>query len=211
MRAFALVAVVLFSAQPALAQPRRPLPLVVADLRGFYAALGQDAVTAGDLSVRPEDLPSRGLGAVAGLHLYAFRARTISLGVGGEAILANGRKLPQPDEEEAVALPPINRRIRGLSGNLSLNFGGRDGWSYVTAGMGPFVFAAYEGDTAPAAAPPGKMTINYGGGARWFAWRHFAFAVDVRFYQTRPQPATPSYAGRSRTTLRILSAGISIR
>jgi hypothetical protein len=143
--------------------------------------------------------------------VYAFRGRTISLGLGGEALLANGRKLTAPDDEDAAPLPPINRRIRGLSGNLSLNFGARDGWSYVTAGMGPFVFATYEGDTAPRDAPPTKMTINYGGGARWFAWRHFAFAVDVRFYQTRPQSATLFYAGRSRTTLRILSAGISIR
>jgi hypothetical protein len=211
MRALVVSTLLISAAVPAYAQPRQPLPVVVVDLRGFYAALGQDPVTAGDLSVTPADLPARGLGAVAGVHLYPLRGRTISLGIGGEAILIRGRKLPEPDAEDESPPPPITQRFRGLSGNLSLNFGARDGWSYVTAGMGPLIFATHAGDPAPALSPPVKMTINYGGGARWFAWRHFAFAVDIRFYQTRPETPTLVYAGRARSSLRILSAGISIR
>ena len=40
------------------------------------------------------------------------------------------------------------------------------------------------------------MTLNYGAGARWFAWRHIAFAVDIRFYQTQPEERTVFYPGR---------------
>jgi hypothetical protein len=213
MRAAALTAIVLLAAASAWAQPRQPLPVAVIDLRGFYAALGQDPVTAIDLLVTPDDLPRRGLGAAGGVQVYPLRGRTISLGLGAEAILARARKLTTPDEddEDTEPLPPINQRLIGWSGNLSLNFGSRNGWSYVTAGMGPMRFGTFEGDESPPQPAPSQMTINYGAGARWFAWRRVAFAVDVRFYQTRPQPATLFYAGRARSSLRILSAGISIR
>jgi hypothetical protein len=221
MRGGVWTVMLLLGAASAWAQPREPLPVIVVDLRGFYAALGQDPVTAGDLLVTPGDLPGRGLGAAGGVQLYPVRGRTISLGIGAEAILARGRNAPAPDEDdddvpeedgEVVApLPPINQRLIGWSGNLSLNFGSRNGWSYVTAGMGPMRFGTFEGDQSPPRPAPVKMTINYGGGARWFAWRHVAFAVDVRFYQTRPESRTQFYAGRARSSLRILSAGISIR
>jgi hypothetical protein len=72
-------------------------------------------------------------------------------------------------------------------------------------------FGTYLTDTAPLEGAPKAMTLNYGGGARWFAWRHIAFAVDVRFYQTRPEDRTVFYPGRARSSLRIMSAGISIR
>ena len=223
MRAGVLTALVLLGAASAWAQPRQPLPVVVVDLRGFYAALGQDPITAGDLLVTPADLPSRGLGAAGGVQLYPLRSRRISLGISAEAILARARKLTTPEEEQeeeepaggdgevTEPLPPINQRLIGWSGNLSLNFGSRNGWSYVTAGIGPMRFGTFEGDQSPPRPAPSKMTINYGGGARWFAWRHIAFAVDVRFYQTRPESQTVFYAGRARSSLRILSAGISIR
>ena len=219
MRAAVWTVMMLLSATSVWAQPRQPLPVIVVDLRGFYAALGQDPVTAGDLLVTPGDLPSRGLGAAGGVQLYPLRGRTISLGIGAEAILARGRNLPtveeddEPDEggEVVESLPPINQRLIGWSGNLSLNFGSRNGWSYVTAGMGPMRFGTFAGNQSPPRPAPSKMTINYGGGARWFAWRHIAFAVDVRFYQTRPESPTQFYAGRARSSLRILSAGISIR
>ena len=200
---------------PAAAQTRQPLPAVVVDVRGFYSGLGQDPITAGDLSVDSSDLPNRGLCTTIGLQLYPLRGRTVSLGVGGELIVARASHVPEPDDDEddgtALPQPTINQRLRGLSANVSLNFGGRDGWSYVTAGVGPTTFSTYEGDETGGAAPPRKSTINFGAGARWFAWRHFAFTADIRFYQTGPEVAVGPYAARGRATLRVLSAGISIR
>jgi hypothetical protein len=218
MRIAALLTTLLVAAAaPVAAQTRRPLPAVVADVRGFYSGLGRDAVTAEGLSVPSSALPARGFGGVAGVHVYPFRGRTMALGFGGELVLARGRAVPELDEDDeddeddpATARLPINQQIRGFSGTVSLNFGHRDGWSYVSGGMGPLSFATYAGDRRPPDAPV-QMTINFGAGARWFAWRHFAFTFDLRYYQTEPEVATSSYPGRQRQSLRVLSAGVSIR
>lgn len=195
---------------PAVAQTRERLPAVVLDARGFYTGLGRDPVTADELLVSPEEMPNRGFGGVAGVHVYPLRGRSVALGLGGEMIFARGRALTL---SEASDFPDtiVNQRLFGLSGQLSLNFGYRNGWSYLTGGMGPLRFGTYTGDVAPLERAPTDMTLNYGGGARWFAWRHFAFAVDIRFYQTRPAESTVFYPGRSRSSLRVMSAGISVR
>ena len=57
----------------------------------------------------------------------------------------------------------------------------------------------------------GAKTINYGGGARWFAKKHVAVAFDVRFYAIDPQEATATRPGYPRMTLMALSGGIAIR
>ena len=94
---------------------------------------------------------------------------------------------------------------------VSLNFGHERGWSYVAAGMGPLSFISFTGDSAPDAARPYKLTINMGGGARWFPKQHVAFGFDVRFYLTRPQEAVEGFPARQRTRLLILSAGVSFK
>jgi hypothetical protein len=199
------------SAPPALAQQRGPIPGFVFDIRGFYSGLGQDPTTASGLSLSPEQLPSRGLGGVAGLHVYPVRTRTFAIGFGGEGLLARGRT-QQRDPATGVSIGlPVTQQLRGLSGAMSLNFGSANGWSYLTAGMGPMSFATYSGDTTPADSPPAKMTLNMGGGARWFIVSHLAFEFDVRFYLTRPEVITPAYPGRQRNRLMVLSAGIGIK
>ena len=55
------------------------------------------------------------------------------------------------------------------------------------------------------------MTINMGGGARWFFTRHVAFAFDVRFYLTRPEDTVDLYPARQRTRLLVLSGGLSFK
>jgi hypothetical protein len=198
------------ASMPAFAQSRERLPLFVADARGFYSGFGRDPETAADLLITSEEMPNRGFGAVTGVHIYPLRARSFALGFGGEMIVARARA----ETESAVEdFPPtiVNQRLFGLSGQFSLNFGYRNGWSYVTGGMGPLKLGTYLTDTAPAEGAPTDTTINYGGGARWFAWRHIAFTIDIRFYQIRPQEETVFYPGSGRNSMRILSAGISLR
>jgi len=210
MRPLVLTLLLVATGVPAWAQTRERLPLVVADARGFYSGLGRDEVTAADLLIAPDEMPNRGFGGVTGVHVYPLRGRSVALGFGGEMIFARGRAVTESDVED---FPPtiVNQRLFGLSGQFSLNFGYRNGWSYITSGMGPMRFGTYLTDTAPLESAPSDMTLNYGAGARWFAWRHIAFAVDVRFYETKPQDRTVFYPGRGRSSLRIISAGISIR
>lgn len=207
--AFFVLAIVLTGAV-AHAQPVRPIPPVVVDLRGFYSGLGQDPVTAAGLALQPEDLPGRGLGGIVGVHVYPLRRVGFAFGLGGEAVLARGEAV-RVDADGVEVGPPVGQRLRSLSGQLSLNFGRRNGWSYLSAGIGPTSFATFLGSEPPDEPAPRRSTINMGGGARWFSTSHVAFAFDVRFHLTRPEPSTPDYPARQRTRLLILSAGISLR
>ena len=154
-------------------------------------------------------MPNRGFGGVTGVHVYPLRGRSVALGFGGEMIFARGRAVTESGRR-GLSATIVNQRLFGLSGQFSLNFGYRNGWSYVTSGMGPMSFGTYLTDTAPLESAPSDMTLNYGAGARWFAWRHIAFAVDVRFYETSPRTGRSSTLVAARSSLRIMSAGISI-
>jgi len=210
MRVASFTVAFLFAiASAAHAQRPGPIPRFAADVRGFYSSLGQDPVTAENLGIDGFALPNRGPGGAIDAHLYVLRSRTFALGVGAELMAQRG-SAKVTDETGALTGPTVHQRIRGVAPQISLNFGTYDGWSYVTAGMGPMTFASYL-DTEPSEPPPSKMTINLGGGARWFFSNHLAFTVDVRFYQTKPETQTEFYPGRQRTRLLVLSAGLGIR
>jgi hypothetical protein len=209
--ASALLTLLLVGAVPTFAQDREPLPIVAADLRAFYSGLGQDSVTAADLGVTPEQLPARGLGGVAGVHVYPLRGRTMALGVGAEAMIARGRAQQKDATTGDPVGLPIEQRLISISPQISLNFGHRDGWSYLSAGMGRLSFETFEGALPPAELPPVKSTINMGGGARWFITSHVAFTFDVRFYLTRPETASDLFPGRQRSRLTVLSAGFGFK
>lgn len=207
----ALLLILVVATVPARAQDRAPLPIVAGDLRGFYSGLGQDPVTAADLGVNPQQLPTRGLGGVLGVHVYPLRGESMALGLGAEGLIARGRA-QQTDATtgEPVGLP-IEQRLVSLSPQISLNFGHRKGWSYLSAGMGRLSFETFAGDLPPADLPPTKSTINMGGGARWFTNTHIAFTFDVRFYLTRPEAASALFPGRQRSRLLVLSAGLGFK
>jgi len=198
-------------AAPALAQ-RTPQPIApfAIDLRGFSVGLGQDLQTADDLAVEPTDLPARALGGVGGVNVYLLRRGKFALGIGGELLIARGRKTQVDEEDEPTGLV-VEQRLFSVAPAVSLNFGSRNGWSYVSAGMGPMRFETFKGELPPAEAAPSDVTLNFGGGARWFAATHLAFCFDVRFYRTGAAEATPLYPGRNPNRLIVLSAGISIK
>jgi hypothetical protein len=200
-----------FTAAPAFAQAPKAearIPIAVVDARGVLARLGQDKTTAAGMSVSQFDLPASGLGLAGGAHVYVWRGKTMALGVGGEAILARGKHALLNSEGKETGTV-IDRRLRGISGQLSLNFGHRDGWSYLTAGLGPTSFESYLATASPDGLRP--VSLNFGGGARWFNWEHLAFTADLRFYQTKPALATPNTAARLRKNLVVFSGGIAIK
>ncbi len=184
------------------------IPIAVVDARGVFARLGQDATTATGLSTTALNLPATGLGAVGGAHVYLWRGQSMAFGVGGEAIIARARR-ELTDSTGKPTGTVINRRLRGVSGQLSLNFGHRDGWSYLTAGIGPTSFESYLGGASPDGLR--EASLNFGGGARWFNWPHLAFTADMRFYATKPSLATANTAARVRKNLVVFSGGIAIK
>ena len=196
-------------AAPAFAQIDRRIPIAVFDARAFTTGLNADTTTAENLEIPVEDLPTRGLGGVFGAHVYPLRRTSLALGLGGEFMFARGSNQPVNDAGRPVG-DPVGRRLQSFSVLASLNFGHRDGFSYLTGGMGPLLYQTHIGEPPPDEAPR-KATMNMGGGARWFFSRHLAFGFDVRFYLTRPEAISGTIPGRARQRLLVLSAGLSIR
>jgi hypothetical protein len=194
---------------PSFAQTPQVIPPAVFDIRGLFLGLGQDDKTAEDLGIALADLPKRGMGGMAGIHVYPARRRGWALGFGAEGIFARGRAI-HTNADGTTSGPRIERRFIGLSGNVSVNFGHREGWSYVTAGIGPTRFQSFTGESAPEAGLA-QTTFNFGGGARWFMTRHIAFGLDLRFYETKPIPTSLTQPGRERRRLMVVSAGIGIK
>jgi hypothetical protein len=196
-------------ATPAFAQAVLPVPMFTIDVRGFTVGLGGDVSTAEDLGVEISQMPSRGLGGMATVNVYALRRKSFAIGVFGEGLMGRGHRTST--QSNGAVLSSIDRRVQSLAGGMSMNFGHRDGFSYLSAGMGPFLFETFHTDVGMSPDPGREITLNYGGGGRWFNTPHIAFCFDVRFYESKPVNPTPTSAGRDRRRLLFLSAGISVR
>jgi hypothetical protein len=191
---------------------KEPIGRFAADVRVALPRFPEDAATAATLGVSVDNLPSRGLGVAAGATVYPMRLGKVAIGLGGEwLIFSRGSKTLDPETEGGTSGPTVTTRFSVLSPQVSLNFGGRNGWSYVSGGIGWAAFST-ELETSPVAdADGGTFTINYGGGARWFAKEHLAFTFDLRFYKIDAQAAAtgrPAYEGRR---MMVFSAGISLK
>jgi hypothetical protein len=203
----------------ARAQDPVPLPVVeapigpfVVDVRGVWARFKKDAAIATELGIEPSELPGRGLGLVVGGHVYPIRTRNFALGLGGELLLrARASHTIAAATEAGPDGPTVVTKMTALSPQLSLNFGRRAGWSYLSGGIGRASFTT-ELEDSPFEDPESRpLTINYGAGARWFAKRHLAFSIDLRFYAIRPQDETIGRPAFPRKTVMVFSAGISTR
>ena len=115
-----------------------------------------------------------------------------------------GERSPDPDG------PGVRKRFTAYTSQLSFNFGGRNGWSYISGGLGPSRLLLHSIDSeAPMARS--SNTLNYGGGARWFNREHLAFSVDLRFYAISPLPQMDENLGSPRMTIMVLSIGASFK
>lgn len=210
-----IVAALAFAAVTAIATaqdlPREPIGRFAADVRVAIPRFPDDDATASALVVTTDNIPSRGLGIAAGVNVYPVRLGKVSIGFGGEWLTSRGSKTLEPTTEGAPSSPTVTTSFSVLSPQISLNFGGRDGWSYVSGGIGLASFTTEREDTPVADADGRTRSLNYGGGARWFAKEHLAVCFDLRFYKINPQDATtgrPAYDGRR---MMVFSAGISIK
>jgi hypothetical protein len=206
----ALAVCLLLSAGTAAAQPPEPIGPYALDARGTLARFKGSAAVADPLGVAADDLPTRGLGLAVGAHWYPLRRGRVTFGLGGELLMARDHRTGEATT--AVPEPPtITTRLSLMSPQLSLNFGKRDGWSYLSGGLG-LARLTSEPDGAPFTADASRVrTTHYGGGARWFTGPHLAFTFDLRFYTINAQAASGTRPAYPRTKLMVISVGASFR
>lgn len=207
-----MVAGVMGCAAPAGAQgpPPRIGPFVV-DLRATVPLFPNDVPQLADSrALQPAELPGQGFGGQVGVHVYLFRWKALTLGVGGEATVALASSAPPPDSGSTQR--PVTERFISAAPQVSFNFGTGRGWSYLSGGVGRSVWSLHESGLLDSGADVEPLqTINYGGGARWFIKNHLAFSLDVRIYEVQPGTPVLPNPGSPRTRLMIVGAGISLK
>jgi hypothetical protein len=196
---------------PALAQQvGSPGPFVF-DLRGttvgvpnkseFYPAIPPNAL-----------VPSRGFGFDVGGHVYLRKMAGLRLGIGANVVWGRATSpaqvVPSADMTTMVTSPAIRATYLAVAPQVSINFGDRTGWSYISGGMGisRVNSVADQQDGTEAQQSSGlRPTANIGAGARWFLNRHLAFGFDIRLYRLSGNATLP------QATLFAASAGLAMR
>ena len=203
----------LAAAAPAAAQqpPPRIGPFVV-DLRASFPKFPNNPQLADSRGLNTTELPGMGIGGALGVHLYLVKWRAITFGIGGEVMAGQSHFKPPTANGKTGFGVPVTERFVTASPQLSFNFGTGTGWSYISAGLGRSQWSLVPDGTASTFADTQRLrTLNYGGGARWFAKKHLAFNVDVRLYAIDPGQPHLDLPGGPRTTLLVLNSGISIK
>jgi hypothetical protein len=205
-----VLAPLLGRAHPADAQePPPPIPRFVVDLHGTVATFpSSDSNLAASRGLDLSELPGVGLGGDVAAHVYPFKYRAVTFGIGGRITRSRAHRT-QPQES---TLRPVTERFTYVGPQLSFNFGTGAGWSYISAGIAASKWSVVPDGSTP--QPPDEerlKTIDYGGGARWFAKPHLAFSFDLRFYAINPSSPTLALPAGPRTRLMVFGAGVSIK
>ena len=215
-----LALLMLIIAARATAQTRERLPLFAVDLHaatvGIPQAEGWVPVVFADT-----ELPGRNWGLSAGASVYPLRLGLITFGVGASLITAkgSGESLTITSGSGATATtritPVVHTGITSVVPQLSINFGRKLGWSYLSAGLGrsKVTSRADAVGSTPAVVMPEAWSpaLNFGGGARWFMKPRLGAGFDVRFVKLGSRSATAALPAAKRTQLWTISVGISIQ
>ena len=210
VRCFAVMFLTFGFVAPTTAQPpQEPIGLYVIDLQGSFVPFSRNVELAENRELNPPDTPGAGAGYQVGAHVYPFRWHIITFGIGASfhSSLADqrpGERSPNPDG------PTLRKRFTAVAPQLSFNFGGRDGWSYLSGGIMPSRLSLFPLNTE---SPEQKTsgTLNYGGGVRWFINDRVAFSIDLRLYAISPIEQVGNTPGSPRMTQMILNVGASFR
>lgn len=195
---------------PAHAQPpEEPIGRYVFDVRGALVPFARNEALAEHRGLPHLDTPGRGFGYDVGGHVYVFRVWHVTIGLG--ASYHASRADQSPGERSANPMgPTLRKRFSAASSQLSFNFGHRNGWSYLSGGLGSSRLSLFPLD---ADEPPQRSanTLNYGGGMRWFLNAHLAFTVDVRLFAISPLAPLGDAPRSPRMTQVAFNAGASFR
>jgi hypothetical protein len=132
-------------------EPPRIGPFVV-DVRGTSPKFPDDAQLAQSRGLSVDELPGRGLGLDAGAHVYLFKWRVITVGVGAQMTLARAASGGVVQDGVEIARP-VTSWFTAFTPQLSFNFGTGNGWSYISGGIGTSVWS-----TVPDGQPPLRAT-----------------------------------------------------
>jgi hypothetical protein len=199
------------SAGIAAAQEPAPIPLFVVDLHGTTTGFPDNPELAASRGLAQAELPGRGFGGDVAVHVFPFRYRAVTFGLGGRLTSITAHRNQDAQSEPSI-LRPVTERFTYLGPQLSFNFGTASGWSYLSGGIAASTWSVAV-DGLPQAPPDQERlkTIDYGGGARWFAKPHLAFSFDIRFYAINPSTPANGLPAGPRTRLFVVGAGVSFK
>lgn len=232
LRAAMLLAVFVSSTPAAAQTPSRPGPWV-ADVRGVTSPVPDDPVFFPELDSLAV-IPARGFGLDVGAHVYVLNIGPSRLGLGANVVFVQATATPAAVSASGSTATSIGQdvqvNLRLLAPQVSFNFGSRNGWSYLSAGLGTATTTTRTTGSIDARREnePARA-INAGAGARWFIKSRMAFGFDVRMHRvsegtagpiertpavvtTPTTPATPAVLTVTPgfTTV-VISAGLSFR
>ena len=201
------VAAMVIAATPAAGQTTSPPGPWVFDIRGTTSAVPIDASFYPPIT--SATVPSRGFGADIGAHVYLFSLGPARVGLGASVMMVRATANPPANTPTEFPDDPGQRltlTMRTIDPQVSFNFGSRDGWSYLSAGLGAGSVNTQASNTSPDERESGRLrSVNFGGGARWFITPRLAFSLDLRAHQFAAGDGTP------RVRVFAASAGVSIR
>jgi opacity protein-like surface antigen len=215
-----LIVLFMLAAMPASAQSGERLPWFAIDVHAGTVGLPQAEGWVPVVSAETE-LPGRAWGAIVGGTVYPFRLGLVTFGVGASLTTARGKSESLTIESGSgstattTTTPIVRTGITNLAPQLSINFGHKLGWSYLSAGIGrsKVTSSADAVGSTPGIVVPDSWNsaLNFGGGARWFMKKHLGAGFDVRFVKLGSRSATATLPAAKRTQLWTISAGISVQ
>jgi hypothetical protein len=205
----------------ATAQQRERLPWLAIDLHaasvGLPTAEGWIPVPV----VGDTPLPGRGWGAGAGATVYPLRLGIFTFGVGASVSTGKGKgealtiTTGSGSTAATIVTPVMRTNVLNVTPQVSINFGHKLGWSYLSAGVGTTRINASSDATStlPQVVFPEtwNQALNFGGGARWFMKPRFGAGFDVRFVKLGSRGPSGNIPAARRTQMITFSAGISIQ
>ncbi len=221
MRRGVLVLLALLAAGPASAQTSERLPWFSVDLHGAWVGLPTAEGWVPPLSATTP-LPGRGWGLAGGATVYPLKLGVATFGLGVSLATGKGGSDPLTSttgsgstEQTAPTTTSVTTQITSVLPQLSINFGHKLGWSYLSAGYGRTKVASSSeafGSLAAITVPEAwNAALNFGGGAKWFMKPHLGAGFDVRFTKLSSRGATEVLPSAKRTQMITLSVGISIQ
>jgi hypothetical protein len=197
-------------------EPSRVGPFVV-DVRGVIPRFNDNADVALSRGLYQAEMPGVGLGVSAGAHVYLPKRFGFTVGLGGEALIGRSHAdssalITDPITGVQQPARAVTETLKSFAPQISLNFKGPSGWSYLSVGIGRSIWSIVpDGGTPRPVDEEAIRTIDYGGGARWFITPRLGFTLDVRFYEIDNGSATAAFPGSPRAVLLVIGAGVSIR